>query len=772
MSRPLNPLSKFRSYSYYHVLAICDSTATANMLSTQTKPAKWQHPVGPNDSVGQDSNFGDQGPFSVKFVDEQKREGKYCILINGATDSRYTIVRAKWISATAAAVTMEDQSTSLAMEGDMEISEPKGVEFLDTIVRCCQSLSIDSSGAVYVLKTFFVGHPDNDDEEAQQDFYITDVEPLIFSAMDVTGSFAETGGLYQITFVAQQHGASRLPQYGKAASGFNLNGGESLKEAFENLAGAVQLNYQDLFDCVQLQFSDNEKFKNLLEPVEYVFELDTHYATSEFKVSDAPQSSKDTAHCPAPTQINIPANSSIEDAIHIIMKRCPQVTKELAQGVQDESGHTIHYEYRIHTAPESAPGDDGKIHYKIVYRVLRFQSPKNASLFEIAGTTSLGDLSLLSDSEARSQLSEQQQKLRQNLISYDYIYTGKNIDIIEFDMKMNLGLAYLTVATIANSVKEQLEPVPTSVMHVSSLDKRTQTIRQGSNVRIPVYFGTQFRAPTVKNKQDLSENAEAAYSLTKHSSLEVLDIVMRVYGNPRLLSTVNRVSGTKHFGTPAPAQNDNPVTREANYPDYTFFPAFAKVNIKMPRNNDDIALFNDSTSDQPFTRDFWFTGYYYVVTIEHIFDNGEFTQVMSLIGLPKTNDLKVLSKQGETSADFQIQKGINKCYDSRINPESPDFQVAVGAGLPFATNPNNKSSNAPIVQSNVQGSISPQQQDSGAEGLQRERIRITPNLGQEKVIAKRRFELYKGRIKKEAEQQAVEDKVLCDQSGYDPDDIP
>ena len=101
MSRPLNPLSKFRSYSYYHVLAICDSTATADLLADETKAEKWLHPTGPA-GIGSEKNRENLGPFSVRFMDEKKASGRFCILINGATDSRYTIVKANWVSATAA----------------------------------------------------------------------------------------------------------------------------------------------------------------------------------------------------------------------------------------------------------------------------------------------------------------------------------------------------------------------------------------------------------------------------------------------------------------------------------------------------------------------------------------------------------------------------------------------------------------------------------------------------------------------------------------------
>jgi len=677
MSRPPNPLASFRSFSYYHVLAICESSQAADELAKIVKPDKWLHPAAVNPNLGDADTFGSLGSYAVKYVNEKQKTGRHCILINGATDATFTIARAKWSSATAADATIMDRSTSIAIEGELDISEPKGVVFLDVLVRCCLALEVDSANVVFLLKTFFVGESDdlpNTAKDPGSPSYITDIEPLRFIVYDVTGSFAATGGQYHMSFVALTHGASRLPQYGKSASGLYFSAGESLETTFKNLETVVADNYDELFHCVQRVVPDSE-IKSLLTKVTYTFCLHKVYKEDGYKVSDSVQQVKDTEKCGDESKLTIPANMSIEDAIHLIMRRCPKVTEEAALGVGVE-GNKIHYEYKIHSGISSERGFDGKVQYTVHYFVERFMRPKDVSLFDIAGKIVSRDLTELTDSEEKN-LTEGEQRLRDNLIAFDYIYTGKNIDILEFEMKMNLGLAYLQIATINNTLKEQLQTVPTGVTHVNELDP---TVRFGKPTQIPVFFGTQIRSPTARNSQKPSEKAGAEYTLSKHASLEVSDVTMKIYGNPRLVGTVNATSNPDLLCGPEllnpELHEPKPSTpRVANFNNWSHFPSFVKLNIKMPRNNDDISLFTgelvtDSVSagGRDFTREFWFTGFYYVIGIEHLFEGGEFTQIFSMLGMPESNATKALNRQGHGAGEIDTNKRVLECYDSRVDP--------------------------------------------------------------------------------------------------------
>lgn len=723
MSTPANPLSRFRSYSYYHVLALCDSTQTADALSTQSDTDIWKHPTAPiQGQKNQDDSWSVLKEYSVKTLDIQNQQGntiaqgKYCILINGATDAALSITRAKWSSYTAAQTTVQDQSTSIAVEGEMEISEPKGVVFLDILVNCCLALGIDAANAIFVLKTFFIGYPDwkpsavapdmsssVDSVPAPEDFTINDVEPIMFIAYDVSGNFTEAGGVYQMHFVAVAHGVSRLPQYSKSANGFNFEAGGTLRQTLGNLAFVVERNYTNMFNCVHDTIAKNTNqdvaaFANRLAQIKYTFYLDEHY-TDDYKVDDVQSQAKNLPKCAAPATLSMPANMSIEDAIHLIMRSSSKVKKDMSEGIEISAGKRLRYEYKINAAYISSKGSDNKIAHEVQYLIQPFPRPKDIDLFDLAAKADKGSID---------------EALQKNIITFDYIFTGKNIDILEFDIKLNMGMQYLQVATITNTLKEQLQQTPTSFRNVSQYAIE-QLGRFGGVNQIPVMFGTQIRTPSYRNKQSPGESAEAGFSMSKHASIEVQDVSMKIYGNPRLLSSINRTTSPSNLGKADTFTSDT----EASFYSWAKYPAFARVNIRMPQNNDDIALFkHDPTNfgqnvDLSFTKEFWFTGLYYVVGIEHEFNVGDFTQTLSMLGIPQSNAIKAINRGGQNQSDFDLQKNISSCYDNTVNPCAPAGSASTAAGdknktkaLPFQPT-GTPPANAVVVQPQASKSLSP-----------------------------------------------------------------
>lgn len=683
MSKPPNKLASFRSYSYYHVLAMCDSSETANALANSKDLSVWDHAT--RDTRVQDNRplTTELGPYSPKKITDG---GKYVILINGSTDASYVITRTKWTTATGANAVPDDRSTSIAVEGSMEISEPKGVAFLDQVVKCCVALGVDSAQVYYVLKTFFIGFRDDDavrDSEGNRTDFISDIPPLTFIVYDVTGSFTEAGGVYQMEFVAAGHGASRLPQYSKAVNNMSVTAGKSLEETLLRLQDNINQSYEQYYNCVREQIlsvqGDGQTIVDSLRKVKYVIAVGKDYkgeAGIKYTVTNQPQQYKNNAGCAEGAQITFPPHTSIETAISTIMSMSPQVQADMATG-DTSTGNK--YEYKVHTAlvsEQAADEAEGVLNYTVYYRVERFLSPKSIA-YEPAFNVLQGDQSQINNNPNL-------ERIRQNIIEFDYMYTGKNIDILDFEMKVNMGMAYLQTATLANSFKSQLERAPNRTMQPSVQDTSNHMMRLGAIVQTPVFFGSQIRTPSLTNSQNPTDTIQSAYTLTKHSSVEVLDVTMRILGNTKLLGTTNQSTSPTYIVRSAdrdtPQSETFPVasTTEANFNDWTFVPAYAKVNIKMPRENDDFALFTgQATSGDPrtdagitdYARDFWFDGYYYVTSIEHTFDGGEFSQTLSMLGLPKRSAFE--SSKTNATRDESFKTAVGSCFDNQIGITSP-----------------------------------------------------------------------------------------------------
>lgn len=687
MSTPKSRLASFRSYSYYHVLVMCDSSETAHALAETQLIGAWDHATPETAAIDPTIKTQDLGKYSPKCVGyapgpdkERQCLGRYCVLINGSTDAAFSITNAKWSSATAAGAVPQDGNTSLAVEGSISVSEPRGVAFLDQVVRCAVALGVDNSQVVYCLKTFFVGFTDSD---ANPDIptVLTDIAPVVFTVYDVTGSFSETGGTYDMLFVAQANGVSRLPQYSKAVNSMNITSGDNLASTFSKLQDNINQSYDAYYKCVesQLKAANTDEANSLLNSlckVEYFITVDPPYDGPTYKVTNAPAQVKNTAGCNDPAPINFPANTSIETAINTIMKMCPQVQDEMSKG---DTSTELKYEYKVYSCVKSERirGDvtnAGKLKYSVIYHVARFLSPK-ATAMNSAFAKFASDAI---DQEITTPTTDEMRKLKNNIIEFDYLYTGKNIDILEFDMKVNMGLAYLQIATLANTFKEQRDRAAITQTAPDQLGAQVAARGgrfPGGPVQVPVFFGKQITHPRLINTNDGLSTLQSGFTLAKHSSLEVSDVTMKIIGNDALLLATNKSTSPEYMVNRF-AQTDASAQTSTQFDNWMYVPSYAKVKIKMPRNNDDFSLFSGTPSADPlgrstsvdYAQDFWFDGYYYVYGIDHEFDNGEFTQTLQMIGIPKTSATDA-AKVPPKDVSFDTQ--INDCFSSKIGCGKP-----------------------------------------------------------------------------------------------------
>lgn len=647
MSTPFNELSRFTSYRYYFVMVMCDTTLTADALSQTTQLDAWLHSNDPTDPLGK---------FGVRTLVDNNGNviGKYCVLINGSTDATFVITNVKWTTATAADAVPGDQGTSIAYEGAMSVSEPRGILFMDQIVLCSRALGVDTSTVTYVLKPFFVGYTYGNyvTQNTDQVFvggegteHITSIAPMQIIPYDVSATFTEQGGMYEISFTSISNGAARLPQFARVSDGFTLALGNenaaSLSDAMSQLEVKVNQNYEIWRSCIldRLKKDDPTAAERFL-PVKYQILLDPAYSSS-YKVTNLPIQYKDKAGCDTKTTIKTKLGGSMEQIIRDIMWMSPQVVFDMTQ-------HDPKYEYRVHSIITTT-GDQ----VIVTYVIKRFLSPKSGIVEALVSNSSLS-----------------QRLIENNLITFDYIYSGKNIDVLSFDMKMNIGLGYLQAASTANTFKEQLEIVSARSSYVNSdLDWKT---RYGGTIpKIPLYFGMQGRN-LVNNTQVPGLTVGSAFTMAKHASLEVAEATIKIIGNTNLLNSVNRnvmkqsilqfdaFTSSDTGGATSKATNDVGIN-------YGNFPFFAKINIFMPASDDDLALFESKRGD--YAQKFWYDGYYYIYGIDHEFDQGEFTQTLHMVAVPTPSESDIQTLQARRQQNKDYTDVIASCNDATLtNP--------------------------------------------------------------------------------------------------------
>lgn len=667
MSNPLNPLSNYRSYRYYHILALCNNSATAEALAGATDPETWLRRSELHEGRSK-LKLGKWAPREIA-VPGTDDPGLYSILIHGMADADLSINSYKLTAFTAAKASQSDRSTSVATEGELEISEPKGVVFFDTMINCIREMESDAATTCFVLKTFFVGYKYDTVSMEDSIEYLNDLSPVMFYVTDATATYTVEGGVYNLQFVAFANGVTRLPQYSRAADGIAVhladvgNTRTTVKTALEKLFAVVKRNYDQHYDCV-LAVARNKGIDNPQDQfcrVNYVIEVDDVYADPRYFISDSPIQYKIGGNdCFEPPTFKNATGASIEDAIHKILGMSPQVKKDMVDGAGDGE-NAIKYEYKIVSALETQRVGKDTV-YTVKYVVRRFVAPRGLNIQRLL--------------EGKGLSGGESTALRQNIITFDYIFSGKNIDILEFDLKLNYGLAYLQTASTANVFKDQLEVVSSRSMHVSS--HSDQNDKFGTTLPTPVFFSPQLRGLSANNTQNPATTSQSVFSMAKHASLEVAEASVKIIGNPLLYSSMAyttqpaSVLTTNIPNQTAPAattDTDVPLLEQANFKYWSVFPALAKINIYMPSHNDDVALLTGATAagdvaiPPDYARKFWYDGYYYVYGVESMFNEGEFTQTLQMVAIP--NGAKLEEPGKITSQDEQSAKSITECYDSK-----------------------------------------------------------------------------------------------------------
>lgn len=586
MSTPLNPLSKYRSYSYHHVLAICDCTQTAEELS---------------ESIVLGDAFLARPPSERMVVRNTTSGGKYLVLINGFTDSEYVIQNMNWgtiIAPTSASADGHNTVSTIETDGEMTILEPYGVNFLEAIPQACDALERDPINVMWLVKTFFVGHMDDGSTEV-----ISNIRPLVLLPVDVQAEFSETGAKYIIGFVGIANGAVNAPYAQEIASQVRITNsaaGATLQTIFEtDLPAIIENLYIQETNKLREQYQktgvefDEAKYI----PVKYRFVLDPAYRGMIYGDAEKIQSQSKNGI----VTLTVSSNPTFDKIIEAIMFSSKQVCQECNN--EEEK-----YVFKTVSSMYSTPTE-----VTVTYYIQRFKvvTPKlddairEGKKFEPPPGTSL---------------------------EFDYIFTGKNIDILEFDIKMEMGLAFFQTLSTTNNIPsgdEFLNGIAPGIANGGSGSAPNQKLNsssQSAERKIPLWLGGQIKDPIIRNKMYPISVANFQSMLARHAALENIQAKVVIHGNPQLLDELSIMpTDMEKIEDGKGIRTEDPVANQTINPTWTSLPTFIKINIKMP------APYRDEFD---YTKDFWYDGYFMLFAVNNVFDNGEFRQELEMFSLP------------------------------------------------------------------------------------------------------------------------------------------
>ena len=593
-----NLLHNYRSYSYKHILIACNTTAIAEFVSNLDNKTLFSDIIS-QPGTGSGSNFQDGADANGIKISSILGKGDYCILINSFTDGEFFIPSATWQTILSPNYDNKnpnkDYTTTVATEGSITVVEPRGFRFLNVMHNVSNLLDCGAVSTIYVLKTVFVGH----DDGSHQNEYISNIKPFLFNMRDLTASFDEGGSTYIMPIVGACNGIAKASEYAKVTlNKVEFTAGETLQQSMDKLQVAIQFAYDSAvvkntttpqYNPKQRAVKYHIKFSNDDDgnPSKY---LNNGYSIDNINVinSGAGKSSGGP--------VSFGNNMDIESMIIASMKRCTGITDNAKTPEACEI-------FKIYTIMSTTLTT-----VDITYVI---------TPMPVIESTDLEGTKLTHDGNF-------------NVIEYDYIFTGKNIDIVDFQLKMQHGLVFF----------QQLEVVPLSddsqIAHNKVVAGDTggrglnSFLAPNSQPVMSIYNTTRTLDKNARNPLTINDFNVA---LQKYASLETVAATITIHGNPQLISDMNKMPSDF---------TDDSITKQGGgiISNWNSVPSLCKINVSMPSNNSLLGV-NLSDPNTQFQTPFWYRGYFNVLTIQHNFENGMFTQQLGMINVPLINQPKL-----------------------------------------------------------------------------------------------------------------------------------
>jgi hypothetical protein len=272
---------------------------------------------------------------------------------------------------------------------------------------------------------------------------------------------------------------------------------------------------------------------------------------------------------------------------------------------------------------------------------------------------------------------------------YDYIYTGQNIDVIDFDLKFNM--TYHTASTAYRDSVEEVSPVPDASEGDKSdnvADYQGSDASWESNVALdgnsvaplqqyPRVADTRARATgsVVTSKQVAAADVEG-YILSKMQG-DMIGVKLKIIGDPHYIKQDDIfyrpvfASDTTVAVDPGidPRLTPNGSIRTDDGTVYVNLTFRTPMDINDP---DGLMKFSDQNLTQSA-----FSGLYRLITVTSHFQGGQFTQELDLVRAPRqaedaVNSAKVSSDQRSESTVNQTKSMDNVQGSGPAKPASTD----------------------------------------------------------------------------------------------------
>lgn len=665
LGRLPNPLDKFSSYTTQFVLLACRTTEIAKEFSQETSEnaAARLSAIDATTQLGEPVKFKESSNDIFLVIDTRRfsqfiiENLKYEVLING-------LVR-------------QEAHANVPTTVDMTVVDSAGISFINYLQWLMdEKLKTNFDGLVFLLKIIFVGHNDNGTTEIVHSVILPMHLFKLELGLDSSKGTYNCQFMPNINFSVNHH--SRWLNIGNATTYFSgvktTKLGDIVKSFEQRLNDASEKFYNQITTLYTEAGIKPEQDGKFGRKVQYSITLPTtpddwnefdfngpsveSVVEKQFKSLKEAQDKKQKEAAEAQKKINASAsyvsvdpNLTITETLEIIFASVPKI-QQFANVDRLKDGETVRfYKYLLGITSNN---DTFTVHVDVIPFVVPNVKPPTEDEQRAKVQAHEDEIFRLADpTNPNSRL------VPRNFFELDYIFTGKNIDILNLDLKlqdlqvllkMNVRVGQGELAMIGSNgqdppVKDQdgkviPKPEVLAVRRYDPILMPSVTEAQLNNFK--KFLTQRAAAQRQKNNEDAqayTRNLAAFYTQCPVQSR----IVIR--GNPHIMSKFcierplnHRDPKTEPDPTTYRQQLEQQILKagvsksstgyytvgnpigDANY---MTTPVFLKLNIKGP--NVDFKT-HELINGQDFASEVFYDNYYVIFKVVNNFDRGSFTQ--------------------------------------------------------------------------------------------------------------------------------------------------
>jgi zinc D-Ala-D-Ala carboxypeptidase len=620
-----NKLDEFRTYSYYHVVALCSTQHLSKIAPVFENEVLFKELL--NKPTPKDE-FGYRTPSYVGNV--QDEEHKFYILTNGIQDVDIMVEQLLTETTVANPKIATGTEALQTLTGQVVFREPLGIKMLSIYRLACLGLNTVAQDVRVIIKTIFIGETDSRDGRPSQVGYVLDTPAIYGTITQFKVSVNEQGSLYTADLLNIVGGLALDPNLTSSASGQLVRGAGSLKDMLTHLAQ----QYTD--DAANnLKQLDPEVAKGKV-PVQYEIRIHDSIKKIESWTTTGERNARTgTSGGAQPT--TIPANVSLEGAIATIFNSCKQYLDQAAKNPALDA-----FFYRVVASLDSTTTET-----KAVFTIIPTYFNRQQELVK----------KMRKEDDPEDALADVK-----TVVIYDYIFTGHNTDIESFDMQIDEGMGYFSsvtnIQTLSNDYRggDSVTKATTPAADVATPDGSDVNGQYGS-------VGTSTGSTQQTSGNEGLSNAKEAYDVTLDRTWAI-----GAAKTAAIVRTRGHTGWFKQFAINPYQAQDVADALFIDIPD-------VYLNIMMPSSAS--GLVPSGSREQKFEK-FWFKGLWKVQTIKNNFVDGVFSTELEMLAI-NLNPVAVNASTNETTSN-----PVPETRDSATTPPIP-----VNPSTPFVSGSTN-----------------------------------------------------------------------------------